>query len=147
MRRLSAFLMIAVLVAALVPSAALAAKPITAIDNVAVRAAVSVAPDCNAVWNVYFTGRAYEARITPVVGGVSLAAFTFKVDNKNGQAGFYGPVAGLATYEYTWKAALLDRKGKILGYEVTTSAEKWAQTDACPQYGNLAGWPTWAYEN
>ena len=149
MRRLSAFLTIAALVAVLVPSAALAAKPPPpSIVSATVSGSTGyTAPDCTLNFFADFTGSVYEVRFTPVVAGVDGVPFTIRVPKKYSAVATIEYVADLATLEYSWKVALQDRKGKVLGYEIPTTAEKWDDGAVCPESGLLAAYPLWLIPN
>jgi hypothetical protein len=142
MRRLSGFLMVFALLAALVPSTALAGKVVPTIQRVDVSGSSGyTAPNCELGFWVAFTGTPYEIRYTPVVGGVEETPWTVAVPRKSSSVGGSHMYTDLATRVYTWKVELLDRKGNTLD-QATTTAERWTIATLCPSAGIQAGFPT-----
>ena len=130
MRRFSAFLMIAALVAVLVPSAALAAKPQPGVANLMVYSygadlwEYPVDPNICYVWaRVVVDGRAYDAEFTQYKGGVLDDTLTALVDNKVHLAYQFFHNVELGSSEYTWKVQLRDRKGNPISALVPTGPD------------------------
>jgi hypothetical protein len=148
MRRLSAILMIAALLAALVPSATLAGKPSPpTIWGVQVTGSYGTAPDCYLTFWTTFSGRAYAIRYTRWEVGAAGpdSSFPVPIPRKYDSVGVQFAVPQLATKAWYWKVALVDRKDNVLGTEVTTTAEGWSDTTSCPTVddGTLAKYPPW----
>ena len=135
MRRLSAFLMIAALVAVLVPSAALAGKTPPSVTRILVEnnQMDPVAEQCGVQVTVTIDGRAYQAQVS-LYQGESMTFYGLEtefVNNRDHAASvFFYPLA-LGGNVFTWQVQLLDRKGNPLGTTVG-AAETWDNTSACP---------------
>jgi hypothetical protein len=149
MRRLSAFLMIAALIAVMVPSAALAGKPVTTVDEVTVKGSVfegSDTPPCSLTFWARFSGTVQTVRSTTMVGETQVGEpMIIPLARKQYSVGWdILPLADLATVEYTWKVELLGRKDKVLA-QATTTPEKWLNAESCPSGLVVAGHPAWQY--
>ena len=101
--------------------------------------------ECSLGFWAAFKGSAYGVRFTPVASGEPGTPRTIPVARKATAVADFWVVADLAIKEYTWKVALVDRKGNVLGSEITTTAEWWVNPNSCPASGVLAGFPAWAY--
>ncbi len=134
MRRFSAFLMIAALVAVLVPSAALAAKPlppkITQIQVISTGAMVDGTRGielCSVAMYVYFEGRVASVAYEEYEGSVLVDAGDAYLARKDQGASVALGWADIGTHVYSWKATLLDRKRNPLG-ESQTAVETFSFT-------------------
>jgi hypothetical protein len=146
MRRFSAFLMIAALVAVLVPSAALAAKPPAPdIDTLLVQGYGTYAStgQCLLTVTVTWHGRAYEVEWKALSGNDTWEGQWGARLPKLSPAGFsflFEP-ADLGDKVIYWQAKLLDRKGGVLGQIVETGTEDWTDPTTCPpKYYVLGTW-------
>lgn len=147
MRRLSACLMVAVLLAALVPSSALAGKPVPSVTSVQITGYGASGPGCGVQMWAGYSGRPYAVRFS--WWEVGAATYTGYVDSypsrKSTATGISWIFTDLGTKEWYWKVAILDRKGKVVGTEVTTTQEVWNDPSSCPtlDYGYLGKYPSW----
>ena len=139
MRRLSAILMIAALLAVLVPSATMARKPPPpAIQTVSVMSGAAAGNGCNVYVTTTWVGRvAYvehttytgpdEASLTKVYGPLSV-----KVTNKDTSVQYSG-AAPIGLQDVWWKVDLLDRKQRSLtGGGVLIGPDNYASPGGCP---------------
>lgn len=140
MRRLSAFILIAALLAALVPSATLAGKPVPVVNTVTVTELNLQGPDlCALTVAITFTGRAQWAQFSAVKDGavVSTPSQPLARTATTSAQTFEGVLLGANVW--SWKVQLLDRKLKPIGAEVQTNAETHTG-EVCPADGTRLAW-------
>ena len=136
MRRISAFLMIAAMVAVLVPSAALGARPEKPPPGINQITAVSLDGTCEIEVIASWEGRAFEVQIEQLRNGFTVNAERPLANNKLGRVSVKFPAPDLATAAYTWSAVALDRKGNEIGIKRVTRIDDW-EGSGCPPHSTV----------
>ncbi len=124
MRRLSAFLMIAALVAVLVPSAALAGKPapprIETIDVMSRGEFLGQAGVCDVDVVVSWSGRGViEVRVQQWVASTVTPVTVYPVKKATSTTANFS--ADLGSRAFSWYAFLIDRKGNALDAKLSST--------------------------
>lgn len=152
MRRLSAILMIAALLAALIPSAVLA-KPVPVIDSVTVTAKddglctpgpLNPVSSATVTVAIQFSGKGpapMEAQFLAIRDDVVVSSPRQPLERWVGTSEQVFEQVALGDHVWSFAVELLDRKGNPMGSYVRTSNETWTSTTSCPDYNPIASYP------
>ena len=149
MRRLSAILMIAALLAAFVPSATLAAKPVYQVDSVTISMTGGTQYDWYCQYDfsatVTYTAarRAVNLQIIDLAlgSGGALLSWSPVALEADGSVTTTFTVAQNPNYSHVWRVALVDKKGAAISETVETTPA-YATVATCPTTTGEISWYT-----